>query len=139
MGIMCLNECIYQILQNVSIFRRYRKSLMYMQLMLMALPSHRQFFCDKIIFKNRIEILYLLILVMKYQGYFLVAAVNYGCNLLFMHLQKFLNETVDKKCGTPNKLLLLSLLLFLWSFISNFLCSILKNRELTTTTSTNLQ
>ena len=106
--------------------------------MLMALPSHRQFFCDKIIFKNRIEILYLLILVMKYQGYILVAAVNYGCNLLFMHLQKFLNKTVDKKCGTPNKLLLLSLLLFLWSFISNFLCSILKNRELTTTTSTNL-
>ena len=32
MGTMCLNEYIYQILQNVSIFRRDRKSLMYMQL-----------------------------------------------------------------------------------------------------------
>ena len=31
MGTVCLNEYIYQILQNVSIFRRDRKSLMYMQ------------------------------------------------------------------------------------------------------------
>ena len=32
MGTVCLNEYIYQILQNVSIFRTDRKSLMYMQL-----------------------------------------------------------------------------------------------------------
>ena len=41
-GTMCLNECISQILENKSIFRRYRKSLMYMQLMPVAPPSRRQ-------------------------------------------------------------------------------------------------
>ena len=41
-----------------------------------------------------------------------------------------LTKKVDKKCRAPNKLLLLSLSLFLWSSICNFLGSILKNRKL---------
>ena len=36
MGKMCLNEYINQILQNVCIFRRDRKSLMYMQLSIVS-------------------------------------------------------------------------------------------------------
>ena len=64
-----------------------------MQLMPVALPSHRHLFAIRWFFKNRIEILhYLLILVIQYQGYFMGDVVNYGCNLLLMHLCRFINK-----------------------------------------------